>query len=101
MAQQTIRGKGDERKGWIMKKPTSSRLRRKRYPMPEYIRAALTQRRLMKAYRARPAYQQNDYIGWITRAKREETRERRLAQMLDELWRGDRYMKMPYRPKSG
>jgi hypothetical protein len=54
----------------------------------------------MEAYRDRPPYQQNDYIGWITRAKREETRERRLAQMLDELERGDVYMKMPYRPKS-
>jgi uncharacterized protein YdeI (YjbR/CyaY-like superfamily) len=53
----------------------------------------------MEAYRLRPAYQQNDYLGWITRAKLEPTRKRRLAQMLGELSRGDRYMKMAYRPK--
>jgi Bacteriocin-protection, YdeI or OmpD-Associated len=38
------------------------------------------------------AYQQNDYIGWITRAKQQATREKRLQQMLDELATGDRYM---------
>jgi hypothetical protein len=53
----------------------------------------------MEAYRDRPAYQQNDYIGWITRAKREETKQRRLAHMLTELEAGDRYMKMEYRPR--
>ncbi len=75
------------------------RLKRPRYPMPAYIRQALVQRRLMQAYRSRPPYQQNDYIGWITRAKRKETRDKRLAQMLDELDRGDKYMNMVYRPE--
>jgi hypothetical protein len=51
--------------------------------MPDYAREALDERGLMDAYRERPEYQQNDYIGWITRAKRPETREKRLAQMLD------------------
>jgi uncharacterized protein YdeI (YjbR/CyaY-like superfamily) len=68
--------------------------------MPAFIRKALTENGVMKAYRLRPAYQQNDYLGWITRAKLEPTRQRRLAQMLDELARGDRYMKMAYRPRS-
>jgi uncharacterized protein YdeI (YjbR/CyaY-like superfamily) len=53
----------------------------------------------MKEYRARPAYQQNDYLGWINRAKRDQTRQRRLGQMLAELARGDRYMKMVWRPR--
>jgi uncharacterized protein YdeI (YjbR/CyaY-like superfamily) len=53
----------------------------------------------MEAYRSRPPYQQNDYIGWITRAKRQETKEKRLAQMLRELESGDKYMNMDYRPK--
>lgn len=75
-------------------------LRRPRYPMPEFVRGALTEAGLMKAYEKRPPYQRNDYVGWITRAKRPETRERRLAQMLDELAQGDRYMKMEYRPKA-
>ena len=53
----------------------------------------------MEAYRARPPYQRNDYLGWIARAKRDDTKARRLAQMLDELARGDRYMKMAWRPR--
>jgi uncharacterized protein YdeI (YjbR/CyaY-like superfamily) len=77
-----------------------SRLKRPRYPMPDFVREALNQRGLMDAYRERPAYQQNDYIGWITRAKRPETIDKRLAQMLNELERGDKYMKMLYRPKN-
>ncbi|HEX2697819.1 MAG TPA: YdeI/OmpD-associated family protein [Anaerolineales bacterium] len=56
--------------------------------MPDLIRAALTKRGVMDAYLARPAYQRNDYIGWITRAKLEATKQKRLNQMLDELKRG-------------
>lgn len=76
-----------------------SKLKRPHYPMPQYVRDALEQSGLMAAYRARPAYQQNDYIGWITRAKRDATRMKRLAQMISELERGDLYMNMDYRPK--
>lgn len=67
--------------------------------MPAFVRKALRQNGLMQAYKSRPPYRQNDYIGWITRAKWKATQEKRLAQMLDELSRGDRYMKMVYRPK--
>ena len=70
--------------------------RRPRWPMPSYVEDSLVAAGLMDAYRARPPYQQNDYIGWINRAKRPETKQRRLEQMLDELERGDVYMKMPY-----
>ncbi len=72
---------------------------RPRYPMPEYIRKALEARGLRDAYDARPPYQRNDYIGWITRAKRPETQEKRLNQMLDELQKGDVYMKMAWKAK--
>jgi uncharacterized protein YdeI (YjbR/CyaY-like superfamily) len=72
---------------------------RPRYPMPDFLREALETRGLMDAYRARPPYQRNDYIGWITRAKRIETREKRLNQMLEELEKGDVYMKMDWNPK--
>jgi uncharacterized protein YdeI (YjbR/CyaY-like superfamily) len=75
-----------------------SELRRKRYAMPDYVRDALIRNSLMQAYKVRPSYQQNDYVGWITRAARDATRRRRVAQMLEELARGDRYMKMPYKP---
>lgn len=67
--------------------------------MPSFVREALLENRVMEAYRLRPAYQQNDYLGWITRAKLEPTRQRRLAHMLDELAGGERYMKMSWRPK--
>ena len=81
-----------------LKRKKFSNLKRPRYPMPDFIKDALIQRSLMGTYRQRPAYQQNDYIGWITRAKRQETVDKRLNQMLDELESGDKYMKMAYRP---
>ena len=73
-----------------------SSLSRPIHPMPEFVHQALSESGLMDAYRARPPYQQNDYIGWITRAKRSETRQKRLSQMLYELERGDLYMQMDY-----
>ncbi len=72
------------------------RLKRPRYPMPDTVRRALEGRELMGAFEARPAYQQNDYVGWIGRAKRPETRERRLHQMLEELEAGGVYMSMDH-----
>jgi uncharacterized protein YdeI (YjbR/CyaY-like superfamily) len=60
--------------------------------MPEFILEALESRGVMDAYNARPPYQRNDYIGWITRAKRVETQEKRLNQMLEELEKGGVYM---------
>jgi uncharacterized protein YdeI (YjbR/CyaY-like superfamily) len=77
----------------------SSRMTRERYPMPDFIREALAAGKLTAAYDARPPYQRNDYIGWITRAKLQATRQKRLEQMLDELEKGDAYMKMAYRAK--
>ena len=74
--------------------------RRDKHPMPDDVLKALEQENLFEAYESRPPYQQNDYVGWITDAKRPETRASRLAQMLDDLTKGDRYMKMPYKPKT-
>ncbi len=76
-----------------------SALKRERYPMPDYIKQALLDENLMEKYLRRPPYQQNDYIGWITRAKRQETKDKRLSQMLSELKAGDKYMGMDYRAK--
>ncbi|MCB0217067.1 MAG: nuclear transport factor 2 family protein [Chloroflexi bacterium] len=72
-------------------------MQRPRQPMPDFVREALRERGLMAAYEARPPYQRNDYLGWIARARRVATVQKRLAQMLDELEAGDAYMKMPYR----
>jgi len=74
-------------------------LKRELNPMPAAIRHALQARELLQAYEARPAYQRNDYLGWIARAKRDETREKRVCQMLEELARGDVYMNMAWRPR--
>ena len=72
-------------------------LKRDLNPMPPDIQERLEERGLMAAYGARPAYQRNDYLGWIARAKRPQTKAKRLAQMLDELERGGVYMKMVWR----
>lgn len=74
-------------------------LQRPRHPMPSDIEERLASCDLREAYDARPAYQRNDYLGWIERAKRPETREKRLSQMLSELEAGDRYMNMAWRPR--
>ncbi len=76
-----------------------SKLKRKRYPMPSFIKEALKKTGLEVAYQSRPPYQQNDYVGWITRAKQEETKQKRLDQMLSELKSGDKYMDMEYHGK--
>ncbi len=75
-----------------------SNLSRPVHPIPDFVSEALIDSGLLDAYRERPAYQQNDYIGWINRAKRMETKLKRLDQMLDELRRGDVYMKMAWKP---
>ncbi|MBN2416322.1 YdeI/OmpD-associated family protein [bacterium] len=64
--------------------------------MPDFVREALEERGLMDDYLARPAYQQNDYLGWISRAKRPETQRKRLDRMLAELEEGGVYMKMAH-----
>ena len=66
--------------------------------MPSDIEEALRRSRLIDAYRPRSDFQQNDYVGRISRAKLAATRARRLQQMLDELAKGDIYMKMAWRP---
>ena len=67
--------------------------------MTEFIAEALSDSGLTEAYNDRPPYQRNDYVGWILRAKREDTKKRRLSQMLEELASGDKYMKMKYSRK--
>lgn len=78
---------------------TVAALKRKLQPMPVPVRLALEAHRLLPTYLARPEFQRNDYLGWIARARREDTRGKRLQQMLDELVRGDCYMSMAWRPR--
>ena len=76
----------------------SPRLRplRPREEMPGFVRDALEARGLRAQYEARPPYQRNDYLMWINKAQREETKRKRLDQMLDELAGGGVYMRMKW-----
>ena len=69
-----------------------------RQPMPDDVRQELGERDLMEAYEQRPFYQRNDYLDWIGRAKRTETRRKRIEQILDELEQGGVYMSMEHPP---
>ncbi|QDZ10874.1 YdeI/OmpD-associated family protein [Devosia ginsengisoli] len=69
---------------------------RKREEMPDFVRAALAERGLREAYDARPPYQRNDYLLWINKVKRDDTKQKHLAQMLDELEAGGVYMGMKW-----
>ena len=75
------------------------RFKRDLHPMPEFVMNALLTHELLTAFNARPPYQRDDYLGWIGRAKQEVTKQKRLAQMLDELQRGNVFMKLVFRPK--
>ncbi|MFD1251467.1 MULTISPECIES: YdeI/OmpD-associated family protein [Devosia] len=69
---------------------------RPRQDMPDFVRQALEERGLMEKYQARPAYQRNDYLLWINKVKREETKLKHLEQMLEELEAGGVYMRMKW-----
>lgn len=71
-------------------------LKRDIQPMPNFIKESLIKHGVMDDYLARPAYQQNDYLSWITRAKQEATQRKRLNQMLEELKVGGVYMRMKH-----
>ena len=71
----------------------AARTLRPRHPMPDFVRDALESAGLTAAYQSRPPYQRNDYLRWIMRAKRDAARQGRLAQMLEELRSGARYMR--------
>ena len=66
--------------------------------MPDDAAQELDVRGVVDDYAARPHYQRNDYLSWIGRAKRMETRRKRIEQMLDELDAGGVYMGMDHPP---
>ncbi len=73
-------------------------VRRPTVPMADDVRRSIEDAGLVADYEERPRYQRNDYLGWIERAKRPETRQKRIEQMLDELRRGGVYMNMKHAP---
>jgi uncharacterized protein YdeI (YjbR/CyaY-like superfamily) len=68
--------------------------------MPADVKSALSKAGVAKAYAARPHYQRNDYVGWITRSKLPATRTQRIRQMVAELRKGGVYMGMKHAPSS-
>lgn len=64
-------------------------------PMPGFVKSALAKHKLLDAFRARPEYQRNDYLTWLD-AKLPDQRTQRLAQLIDELTKGDVYMGEPW-----
>jgi uncharacterized protein YdeI (YjbR/CyaY-like superfamily) len=86
----------------VQKRASKKRtLKRKRNAMPKDIRTLLVEHGLLALYNARPAYQRNDYLGWIAQAKLDATKQKRVNQMLDELKQGNRYMKMAWKSQHG
>jgi len=75
---------------------SNNRLQRDVYIMSSDIKKVLEKGKVLKDYFARPHYQQNDYLGWILRAKREETRLKRINLMVSELKKGGVYMGMKH-----
>jgi uncharacterized protein YdhG (YjbR/CyaY superfamily) len=71
--------------------------KRPRWRMPSDVKATLDANGLKAAYDERPPYQRNDYLGWIIKAKREETRAKRTSQMVEELRDGVLYMGMAWK----
>ena len=67
-------------------------------PMPGNVRGALAKQNLMDAFRARPDYQQNDYLKWITTAAGPAAKQQRLDQMLEELQKGGLFKGEPWTP---
>jgi len=65
-------------------------------PMPGNVKTALSKRTLMDTFRARPDYQQNDYLKWIATAAGPAAKEKRLQQMLDELQQGNLFKGEPW-----
>ncbi len=66
--------------------------------MPGNVRGALAKRKLLEAFEARPDYQQNEYLKWITTAAGPTTKQQRLDQMLDELEKGGTFKGEPWTP---
>ncbi len=61
----------------------------KKLPVPRYVAEALKRdKKAMAAFNAFSTSHQNEYVKWITEAKRDETRSARIAKMLKLLVAG-------------
>lgn len=67
-------------------------------PMPGFVKGALAKAKLLDAFRARPEYQREEYLGWIDRAIGKTEKDKRLAQLVEELGKGNVYMGEAWEP---
>lgn len=74
--------------------------KRPTHAMPTDVKSALQKAGVADDYAARPHYQRNDYLGWIGRAKQDDTRASRIGQMVDKLRKGGVYMGMKHGPSA-
>ena len=74
--------------------------KRPRRTLPASVKLAMQKNGVLGAYNERPAYQRNDYLGWIDAAHRDETKAKRVAQMIGELEKGGVYMGMKHTPSA-
>jgi uncharacterized protein YdeI (YjbR/CyaY-like superfamily) len=74
--------------------PPLPKVKRKPWPMPDFFKRALAEKRNQRAaenFRAFAPTYQREYVGWVTQAKQPETRERRLKETLAGLARGRKW----------
>lgn len=57
--------------------------------LPDDMKAELKKRNLENEYQGRPYYQRKGYIQWISSAKKDDTRRKRIQRMISELNRGE------------
>jgi uncharacterized protein YdeI (YjbR/CyaY-like superfamily) len=71
------------------KRPPAPRRPAKKVRIPSYFTSALKRdKKALAAFNAFTASHQNEYVQWITEAKRDETRAKRIATMLQWLKAG-------------
>ncbi len=73
--------------------PMPPKIKREPWPVPDFFAKALKQNARAKAYydSLRPTYQR-EYLVWVSTAKRDETRDRRVAETLAALAAGRKWI---------
>lgn len=72
----------------LVRKPPPKKKRPAPKPSPEFAAALAKNRKARQAFDAFPPSHQREYIEWIADAKRDETRQRRIKQALEQLAEG-------------
>jgi hypothetical protein len=73
--------------------PPPPKVKREPWPMPDYFAEALKKNKKAAAFftELKPTYQR-EYLGWVSGAKRDETKERRLRETIKALAAGRKWL---------